>query len=286
MKNMRRFMKSLTGIAILTSAMGLSSAAHAAYFIRPYVQLGQGVIDGYVANGPTSGSQNFTSDISASVDLETATVRNYLKVTGPSSGGSGFGQSASVFGDRLKFNGPLGSNVDFSFGFDGRITVPARPNPNSTQQVGVFATLFVHDASTGATYQNFNVIGGERIGKTVFLDFRNPTEDVDQLIAETLSGSFLLDGNTSYDVFASLSIFASLNDNPVTAELDFLHTGTFGIQADPGVTFTSDSGVFLGSGLTPGGVPEPANWALMIMGFGLVGSAVRRRKNGARFALA
>jgi hypothetical protein len=283
---MHRYMKSLTGIAVLTSTMTLASAAHAAYFIRPYVALGAGVIDGYVANGPTAGSQNFTSDLSASVDLETATVRNYLKITGPSAGGSGFAQSAGVFGDRLKFNGPLGSNVAFSFAFDGRITVPARPNLSSLQQVGVFATLFVHDASRGATYQNFNVIGGERVGKTVFLDFRDPTEDLDQLIAETLSGSFLLDGNTSYDVFASLSIFANLNDNPVTAELDFLHTGTFGIQAAPGVTFTSDSGVFLGSGLTPAGVPEPASWALMITGFGLVGSAMRRRSSRALLAIA
>ena len=28
----------------------------------------------------------------------------------------------------------------------------------------------------------------------------------------------------------------------------------------------------------PGGVPEPASWALMIAGFGLVGAAARRRK--------
>jgi hypothetical protein len=29
---------------------------------------------------------------------------------------------------------------------------------------------------------------------------------------------------------------------------------------------------------TPGGVPEPSTWALMIAGFGLAGSAVRRRR--------
>lgn len=28
---------------------------------------------------------------------------------------------------------------------------------------------------------------------------------------------------------------------------------------------------------TPGGIPEPANWALLVTGFGLVGSAMRRR---------
>ncbi len=33
----------------------------------------------------------------------------------------------------------------------------------------------------------------------------------------------------------------------------------------------------IGNGLAAGGVPEPATWALMIMGFGLAGGALRRR---------
>ncbi|OJV29380.1 MAG: hypothetical protein BGO24_03985 [Sphingomonas sp. 67-36] len=33
-----------------------------------------------------------------------------------------------------------------------------------------------------------------------------------------------------------------------------------------------------------GGVPEPATWAMMIAGFGLVGAAMRRRKAQVRFA--
>ena len=32
------------------------------------------------------------------------------------------------------------------------------------------------------------------------------------------------------------------------------------------------------------GVPEPASWALMLGGFGLVGSALRRKKGTASFA--
>ncbi|WP_332769738.1 PEPxxWA-CTERM sorting domain-containing protein [Phenylobacterium sp.] len=33
----------------------------------------------------------------------------------------------------------------------------------------------------------------------------------------------------------------------------------------------------LGTPVTPGGIPEPATWAMMIVGFGLAGSALRRR---------
>lgn len=35
---------------------------------------------------------------------------------------------------------------------------------------------------------------------------------------------------------------------------------------------------------TPGAVPEPATWAMMIMGFGLVGSAMRRRRQTVVFS--
>ncbi len=41
------------------------------------------------------------------------------------------------------------------------------------------------------------------------------------------------------------------------------------------ITFGSDV-----PGPGPGGVPEPATWAMMILGFGLVGFAARRRRTG------
>ena len=40
----------------------------------------------------------------------------------------------------------------------------------------------------------------------------------------------------------------------------------------------------LGYDLRSGGVPEPASWALMIVGFGLTGGAMRRRRQTVRFA--
>ena len=45
-----------------------------------------------------------------------------------------------------------------------------------------------------------------------------------------------------------------------------------------GVSFTSDSGVFLTGNDTVGGVPEPALWAMMLGGFGIVGAVARRRR--------
>lgn len=61
---------------------------------------------------------------------------------------------------------------------------------------------------------------------------------------------------------------------------DFGNTGALSMGETPdGVSWTSGSGVLfstLGGPVTPG-VPEPAAWALLIIGFGAVGAAARRR---------
>jgi hypothetical protein len=53
---------------------------------------------------------------------------------------------------------------------------------------------------------------------------------------------------------------------------DFGRTAALSFDLPDGVTFTSDSGVFLS-----GAAPEPAAWALMLIGFFSVGGAIRRR---------
>jgi hypothetical protein len=56
-------------------------------------------------------------------------------------------------------------------------------------------------------------------------------------------------------------------------DCDFSNTGRIGLQLPAGVTFTSGSGVFLSA------VPEPASWAMLIAGVGLIGAATRRRRS-------
>ena len=58
--------------------------------------------------------------------------------------------------------------------------------------------------------------------------------------------------------------------------VDYSNTAAFSFVVPSGVSFTSQSGVFL----TGAAVPEPASWALMIIGFGLTGGVARRRKRG------
>lgn len=76
----------------------------------------------------------------------------------------------------------------------------------------------------------------------------------------------------------AVSLFANLNC-ATGMTCDYGNTAKIGLQLPSGVTFTSDSGVFL-AGLipVPGGVPEPATWAMMLVGIGGVGAAMRRTK--------
>ena len=55
-------------------------------------------------------------------------------------------QATGVMGDRISVNDDAGTQLQFSFRFDGSFEAPARdPNLNSFLQIGVFANLFVFD---------------------------------------------------------------------------------------------------------------------------------------------
>jgi hypothetical protein len=68
---------------------------------------------------------------------------------------------------------------------------------------------------------------------------------------------------------------------------DFSHTSTFGFGALPtGLTFSSESGAFLVGNPVGDAVPEPATWAMMIVGFGVIGGSTRYRRRKTSFSFA
>lgn len=50
------------------------------------------------------------------------------------------------------------------------------------------------------------------------------------------------------------------------------------------LAFGASSDLVIYSAGTPSDAPEPASWAMMVGGFGLIGGAIRRRKTSIRFA--
>jgi hypothetical protein len=94
-------------------------------------------------------------------------------------------------------------------------------------------------------------------------------------------GAFSL---TSFDFFSYNDFSASATGYDT---LNFYGTGG---TVNPGflnvtsVTFYGSGSQELDNITVNGGVPEPASWAMMLGGFGLVGGAMRRRRTAVRFA--
>ena len=77
--------------------------------------------------------------------------------------------------------------------------------------------------------------------------------------------------------------WAAFNPQPDPPGFWFAQKFGFGVVGDPDVQFQiAVNGVAQEYHLAS--VPEPASWALMIAGFGLSGSAIRRRRQTLRFA--
>lgn len=100
--------------------------------------------------------------------------------------------------------------------------------------------------------------------------------------------------NATGNILASLNLTAQHNQN-CTGDPNggFCHWDAIGVAFN-GTAYSIDFGgtanqtgfdnITFGSKDAGGGVPEPAAWAMMLSGFGLVGGAMRRRQANVSFA--
>ncbi len=103
--------------------------------------------------------------------------------------------------------------------------------------------------------------------------------------------------NATLDRFSYLNFFAALSADPAKFGVaPFTHVPSDGCFSNPAAVATGCTGYFSVDGTHPiapiqaaifrevahitgiGAVPEPASWALMVTGFGLIGTAIRRRR--------
>ena len=198
-----------------------------------------------VANLTTNGI--YTDFGSASADLSQASLRAFA-----SSNGSGLGAGAR-FRDTI------------SFGFTGQSF--AFLLPVTWYFSGKTNLLNGYFAANGDFAVN------EDNGRGGVLSFQRSIQGVQgaTTINDVQSGSFLVVPGFTYSVGGDLDI--SMGGDGFA---DFGNTSYVTFNLPSGVFINSASGVFLNNQISSA-VPEPATWAMMIVGFGLVGGVMRRR---------
>jgi hypothetical protein len=246
-----------------------------------------------------SGDLVFGSSASASADLATGRLKATVGAYGPDFFGGPLGFAEARLSDTVYFTNSSGGDVSvtFRYSFDGSVI-----DSNGTSNPGGVATLQL-GCDFWNCYNDQNVAirfakSGAQVGDNIHAFFdengismfaRNIYGDQNQLFDrfDVWNGSkggaidgwmeatlLIPTGETSLGIWGRLALDCRGGSN-----CDFGHTGSFGfIGALPdGLTIGSASGVFLtANGPVPGGVPEPAAWAMMILGFGAIGARLRR----------
>ena len=226
-----------------------------------------------------------TGAAAARADLATGSLgaeahsSNFRQVlSGPTYvGGASFAQ----FNDLLTFTiagatAATRTNISVSFTLDGAFNVFDPRAAASVQSDTYFGSGFAQYVFNDYGASSFNY---QRYGDRGWVSSQWTVNSPGNA---TFTGVYTLNGASDtvgvwHDLLASAQ---------AGADSSFFHTSRFSLTLPENVTYSSASGTFLSGGLTAG-VPEPATWAMLILGFGMIGSGMRRRNRaGARPAIA
>lgn len=265
---------------------------------------GSGIATTASADGWTNSATVITdigNNTAATADLHTGTAKA-LVVNGGINTPRGIAEARIQ--DSVFFNNVSGSTVylPFSYRFDGSLTNSIGGSATATfkmDEARVCTDLTYTSCGTSLRLQNggnantTTIIGylgngsangvqqggafffgaADNVDLTNFSVLKNwnpGTGYYDTLVSSVLAvptGASRL----GFDLRLYVDCWVDLN-----ARCDFGNTSQFGFGSLPnGLAFTSASGVFLVR--ESGGVPEPASWAMLIIGFGMVGGVMRYR---------
>ena len=240
-----------------------------------------------------SGTPGSSPSATASFDrLSSTTAGTYSAFATTDLSTGKIGASASSYGDVLAGAfafGQLGDGLNFTVAGATASTVTNIGvtfdihGMRSTTDGDITVRNILNFGDAGLDYSlSQRGLGAPAIGKSAFgwvsYSFDESVPD-----HTTFRGVYALRGASQRLMFGE-GFWTTAYYNGATS--DYASTSSFSFVLPSEVTYTSDSGVFLtGLGGVGGGVPEPATWALMLAGFGLVGSALRRRQGaGAQLA--
>jgi hypothetical protein len=140
---------------------------------------------------------------------------------------------------------------------------------------------FFYAAGDTRGARNPNVVAGAYDGQLYVLDRNGPGNSG---LLSTLSGTTLtsvaslnqqLNANASFDIASNGQAFFN---NGAVADRLFELDLTNGTATDRGALELRLTGLTAGLAAATPAVPEPATWATMILGFGIAGTALRRRR--------
>lgn len=129
---------------------------------------------------------------------------------------------------------------------------------------GTYGAYFGAVGSTGTLSQLLNTVAGQTYTVSFWLsNSGGPTDSFEASIGDTVLQTFT---NVNAFQYFNFSFTTPVNGSPSLLKFSF--------RQDPSYWHIDDISV---QGLA-GGVPEPATWAMMILGLGAVGAAMRRRR--------
>jgi hypothetical protein len=210
--------------------------------------------------------------VSGAASASTVTLNETLDISQPQNNGSSFGGWNGYTSDGGAFSGS--ASFDLSAGDSVDMTAMFKPGQSLTlvnpSQLWMFNFVTAGDASDVMSTGSLELL--DSTGAVLW----ESNEKTDQE-GEAHFGQFFSPGDfaslPSTITFAGLRYVGTLDayvqDPGNPDETTVVTTRTYG---DPEFAFNADSATISGV------VPEPAAWALMILGFGGAGAALRRRR--------
>jgi hypothetical protein len=241
-------------------------------------------------DGPSSlPGVNTSATTAVSADLSTASLHLYGSDTGFNGNytGSANTNSTAVLSDTLHFT-VAGANDSTVTAIGVIFTLDGRMYQGGTSLDGTSSGEISGGLNFGGSDARFDLVnygfgyGASSTGgltKVNYLDtypIEYPglwTTNTDHTV-NTFTESYNIVG-ASADIAFGLNALLLCANGMIC---DYGNTAKFALSLPTGTSFTSDSGVFLTGGAPVGGVPEPASWAMMLVGFGGLGAVLRRQR--------
>lgn len=224
-------------------------------------------------SGTIAGTYGYTHDTSASVDLKTGEMRLYASHV--SDFPSNRAAASAAASETINIEGGSGTiPVTVLFTAEGFGTGIEPSNGNEVR-----VDTRISNVGGGILERSFTDIGWDSSGLVAVSDLGNNNF---YFSGDSFKVVQTLTYDINLDVTRSLLISGFLNIWAAQAALDMRHTAFFDLILPEGISFSSQSGVFLteprnsGDG---GQVPEPSTLALL--GLGLAGIGFARKKKQA-----